>query len=110
MSCQVDCVSRLTTCPSQKTGIEMPTSAMPISNGSQIEPRRSAAETPIAIDATSQITAAPSTSESVTGVAARISGTTGTPRFVYETRSRSITSRFIRSPYCTGSGRSRPKS
>src|ERR1700749_889742 len=59
VSCRVPCVIRLATSPSQKTG----------------------AGTPTAIAITTQITAAPKTSDSVAGVAAAISGTTFTPWF-----------------------------
>ena len=99
---------RLAISPSQNTGIEMPISASTISIGSKTVPRSTAAATPIRIDITTQITAAPSTSDSVTGVAATISGTTLWPWFVYEVRSRLMNSFFIRIRYCTGSGRSSP--
>ena len=42
-----------------------------------------------------QSTAAPNTSEKVTGAAAMIAGTTSSAWFPYETRSREMKSRFI---------------
>jgi hypothetical protein len=59
---------------------------------------------------TTQITAAPSTSESVTGAASMTCGTTLAPRFTNEVRSRVTNSFFIISAYWTGIGRSSPKS
>ena len=99
----------MTTSPSQKTGIEIPISARIISSGSQNVPRETAAARPKAIENTIQITAAPVTSESVTGVALTIAGIT----FVwlpYEIRSRLMKMCFIINPYRTGSGRSSPNS
>src|SRR5438045_7257790 len=62
-------LSRLTTSPSQKTGIEIPISPMIITNASIGVPRNTAAISPIAMLTSTQITAAPSTSDSVTGAA-----------------------------------------
>ena len=59
---------------------------------------------------TTQIRAAPRTSESVTGAASTICGITFAPRFTNEVRSRVTNSFFIISPYCTGKGLSSPKS
>ena len=59
---------------------------------------------------TTQITAAPKTSESVTGAASTICGITSAPRLTNEVRSRVTNSFFIISPYCTGKGLSSPKS
>ena len=59
---------------------------------------------------TTQITAAPKTSESVTGAACVICGITFAPRFTYDVRSRVMKSFFIISAYWTGSGWSSPKS
>ena len=70
---------RLATSPSQNTGIEIPISATIISSGSKIVPVSTAAATPHDDAITTQITAAPNTSESVAGVAATISGTTFWP-------------------------------
>ena len=67
---------RFTTSPSQKTGIEMPISARIMSNGSTNVPLNVTISRPIAIDPITQSTAAPNTSEKVTGAAARIAGTT----------------------------------
>ena len=69
-------VTRFTTSPSQKTGTEIPIRARIIRNGSKIVPRRTAAATPVRMLKTIQITAAPKTSESVTGVALTTSGIT----------------------------------
>ena len=55
-------------------------------------------------------TAAPSTSDSVTGAARSTWGTTFWPRLTKEVRSRVTNSRFIITAYWTGSGRSSPKS
>jgi hypothetical protein len=52
---------------------------MIISSGSNNVPRSTAAATPIRIAITTQITAAPNTSESVAGTPATISGTTFWP-------------------------------
>ena len=81
VSCRVPCVIRLATSPSQKTGAEIPISATTISSGSKTVPLNRAAATPTAIAITTQITAAPKTSDRVAGVAAAISGTTFTPWF-----------------------------
>ena len=56
-----------------------------------------------------QITAAPKTSENVTGAASMICGITCTPRFEYDSISRLTTIRSIIVRYWTGSGRSSPK-
>src|SRR5712691_6698582 len=72
-------VTRLTTSPSQKTGMEIPIRAMIISSGSNTVPLSTAAATPMLIATTTQITAAPNTSDNVAGVAAAISGTTRVP-------------------------------
>ena len=57
-----------------------------------------------------QITAAPSTSDSVTGAASVTCGITFAPRLTNDVRSREMNSFFIISAYCTGIGRSSPKS
>ena len=101
-------VIRFAISPSQNTGIEIPISARIISNGSKMLPFSTAAASPMMIDTTTQMIAAPNTSESVTGVAATISGMTRSPWFEYDVRSRVMNSFFIRIRYCTGSGRSRP--
>src|SRR4249919_3743366 len=101
-------VSRFRTSPSQKTGIEIPIRAMIMSNGSHSVPFSTAAPTPIRTASTTQITAAPKTSESVAGIAATISGTTDWPWFEYETRSRLMKSFFIMIRYRIGTGRSSP--
>ena len=101
---------RLTTSPSQKTGIEMPINPITMSNGSTNVPRMTAAASPIAMETTTHRIVAPKTSDSVTGAAAAIWGTTFTPRLTNDARSRVMKSFFIRIAYCTGSGRSRPKS
>ena len=67
---------RFATSPSQNTGIEIPISATIISSGSQIDPFSTTASTPVRMLSRIQITAAPITSENVTGVAAVIAGTT----------------------------------
>ncbi len=59
---------------------------------------------------TTQITAAPKTSESVTGAACVTCGMTFAPRFTNDVRSRVMNSFFIISAYWTGSGLSSPKS
>ena len=86
---------RLTTSPSQKTGIEMPISARIMSNGSTNVPLKVTISSPIAIAPITQSTAAPKTSENVTGAAAVIAGTTFSAWLPYETRSREMKSRFI---------------
>ena len=63
--------------PSQKTGIEIPIRARIISSGSQIDPLQDDREhARSAMLNTTQITAAPMTSENVTGAAVVIAGTT----------------------------------
>ena len=89
--------------PSQNTGIDIPIRPSAISSGSQILPRSTAAATPMAMPTTTQRTAAPRTSESVTGVARAICGTTSTPRLENDWRSRETTSASIIFRYCTGS-------
>ena len=81
VSCRLPCVIRLATSPSQNTGAETPISASTISSGSKTVPLSRAAATPMAIAITTQISAAPKTSDRVAGVAAAISGTTFTPWF-----------------------------
>ena len=103
-------MSRLTTSPSQNTGIEIPISPTTMIRVSSGVPRKTAAARPMTMLTTTQISAAPSTSESVTGAASTICGITSAPRFTNEVRSRVTNSFFIISPYCTGSGLSRPKS
>ena len=88
----------------------MPISPMIMSNGSTNVPRMTAAASPMAIANTTQMIAAPNTSESVTGAASAICGMTLAPRLTNDVRSRLQKSFFIMIPYCTGSGRSRPKS
>ncbi len=89
------CVRRLTTSPSQKTGIEMPISPMIITAVSIGLPRNTAASRPIAMLNTTQMTAAPNTSERVTGAACVTCGITCSPRFTYDVRSREMKSFFI---------------
>ena len=72
---------RLATSPTQNTGAETPIRASTISSGSNTVPLSRAAATPTAIAITTQISAAPKTSDRVAGVAAAISGTTFTPWF-----------------------------
>src|SRR6266581_2160738 len=79
--CRPPCVTMLATWPTQNTGADTPISASTISSGSNTVPLSRAAATPIAIAMTTQITAAPKTSDRVAGVAAAISGTTLTPWF-----------------------------
>ncbi len=64
----------------------------------------------MAIPKNTQMMAAPITRESVTGAASAICGMTFTPRLTNDVRSRLQNSFFIMIPYCTGIGRSRPKS
>ena len=59
---------------------------------------------------TTQMTAAPKTSDSVTGAASITCGITFAPRFTNEVRSRVTNSFFIITAYWTGSGLSSPKS
>ena len=61
----------------KKIGSDTPASAMPIENRSNRVPRFSAEITPMATPLTSQITAAPMASESVTGMSLTICGQTG---------------------------------
>ena len=95
---------RLITSPSQNTGIEMPISPSTMSNGSTNVPRMTAAAVPIAMPTTTQMITAPNTSESVTGAASVICGTTFAPRLTNEVRSRLQKSFFIMIAYCTGFG------
>jgi hypothetical protein len=67
---------RFATSPSQNTGIEMPMSARIIRSGSQIDPFHTTASRPVRMLITTQMIAAPITSENVTGAAAVIAGTT----------------------------------
>ena len=92
-------MSRLTTSPSQKTGIEIPIRPTTITIVSIGLPRKTPASIPIAdADAITQMTAAPKTSESVTGAACVTCGITFAPRFTYDVRSREMKSFFIISP------------
>ena len=59
-----------------------------MSNGSTNVPRMTAAASPIAMATTTQMIAAPKTSDSVTGAASAIWGTTLTPRLTNDVRSR----------------------
>ena len=88
----------------------MPISPITMSNGSTNVPRMTAATVPMAIATTTQMITAPKTSESVTGAASVICGMTLAPRLTNEVRSRVKKSFFIMITYCTGFGRSRPKS
>ena len=65
-------------------------------------PRYTAAASPIPIANITQMTAAPSTSDSVTGAAATICGITGVPRLTNDVRSRVMKSFFIINPYWIG--------
>ena len=96
--------------PSQYTGIDMPTRPITISVLSARLPRVAAAIKPTPKPPAIHSSAAPPTSDSVTGVAAAICGSTFSPRFTNEVRSPVMKRRFISSAYCTGSGRSSPKS
>ena len=58
-------------------------------------PRKTPASMPIAMLATTQITAAPKTSDSVTGAACVTCGITFAPRLTYDVRSRVMKSFFI---------------
>ena len=93
------CVRRFTTSPSQKTGIEIPISPTIITAASTGVPRNTAARRPIPMLKTTQITAAPSTSESVTGAASVTCGITFAPRLTNDVRSRVMKSFFIISAY-----------
>ena len=84
-----------------------PTTMISVSSG---VPRKTAATSPMTMLTTTQMRAAPNTSESVTGAASTICGITSAPRFTNEVRSRVTKSFFIISPYCTGKGLSSPKS
>ena len=86
-------VNRFTTSPSQNTGIEIPISPASIRPRSITVPRKAAASVPAATDITTQITAAPPTSDSVTGAAAATAGTTRSPRLTKLARSR-VTNSF----------------
>ncbi len=92
---------RLATSPTQNTGIEMPIRPRIISTRSMRVPRQTPATTPIRIDSVTQTTAAPNTSDSVTGTACRIDGMTRWPRLTKEVRSPVMKRRFINSRYCT---------
>src|SRR3954447_2522840 len=104
------CVIRFTTSPSQNTGMEIPISPMIITVVSIAVPLNTPASRPMTMEAITQITVAPKTSDRVTGAAWVTWGITFAPRFTYEVRSRVMKSFFIISAYRTGSGRSRPKS
>ena len=91
-------MKRFTTSPSQKTGIEMPMSPMTIRAVSIHVPLKTPASMPMAIETTTQITAAPKTSDSVTGAACVTCGITFAPRLTYDVRSRLMKSFFIIRP------------
>ncbi len=95
---------RFATSPTQNTGMEMPISPRIIRSLSTSVPRQTPAMTPIAIDTTTQTTAAPRTSDKVTGTACRIDGMTFWPRLTKEVRSPVMKRRFINRRYCTQSG------
>src|SRR5436853_7090545 len=95
LPCRRLCVIRFTTSPSQNTGIEIPISPMIITVVSIAVPRKTPASIPMAIDAMTQITAAPNTSDKVTGAACVTCGITLAPRFTYDVRSRVMKSFFI---------------
>ena len=59
--------------PSQKTGVEIPTSAKPMDNRSVADRRRTAERTPIPTPSTSQMIAAPAIRSSVRGARCMIS-------------------------------------
>src|SRR6185437_1778990 len=88
VSCQRLWVIRLASSPTQNTGIEIPTRARIMRIGSTRLPLNTAAASPIKIDTTTQMTAAPNASERVAGAACTTSGTILWPWFEYETRSR----------------------
>ena len=67
-----------------------------------------AAIVPMAIEATIHSSAAPPTSDRVTGAASITSGTTFSPWSTNEARFRVTNSESISRRYCTGSGRSKP--
>ena len=98
VSCSRSWVIRFTTSPSQKTGIEIPINARIMSNGSKSVPLKITARRPMAMLKKTHRSAAPSTSENVTGAAFMIAGTTSSAWLPYETRSREMKSRFIISP------------
>ena len=102
-------LKRLTTSPTQNTGIEMPISPRTIRPASTGVPRKTAARRPMPMLNTTQITAAPSTSESVTGAAWVTCGITFAPRLTNDVRSRVMKSFFIISAYCTGIGLVEPE-
>src|SRR5579863_6103353 len=77
--CRPPWLTMLASWPTQKTGAETPTRATTISSGSKTVPRSRAAAIPTPIAITTQITAAPNTSDKVAGAAAAISGTTLMP-------------------------------
>src|SRR5690349_5405107 len=66
------CVSRFTTSPTQNTGMESATRPSTITSTSIAVPRKTAASTPMTMLTTTQMSAAPITSESVTGAASVI--------------------------------------
>ncbi len=78
--------------------------------GSSAVPRLAAAIVPIATPTSIQITAAPMTSERVTGAACMIWGMTLSPRLTNEVRSRLMNRCCIIRPYRIGMGRSSPNS
>src|SRR5437868_6092416 len=82
---------------------------MSMTSGSTRVPRIAPARVPIATPSTIQITAAPTTRESVIGIASMICGMTRMPRFTKEVRSWVMKRFFIIIAYCTGSGSSSPK-
>ena len=76
-------MNRLTTSPSQNTGIEMPIRASDHQERIRDRPAEDGCGEPDAeCEKTTQMTAAPKTSESVTGAALMISGITFVPRSV----------------------------
>jgi len=75
-------VNKLATWPSQNTGTEIATNDRTINRRSTTELRQTAAMMPNPMLMTTHSTAAPSTSDRVTGAAASNSGTTFTPRLV----------------------------
>src|SRR5436309_15780869 len=77
--CRPPWVIMLATWPTQNTGADTPISASTISSGSNSVPRSRAAATTMVIASTTQMIAAPKTSDRVAGGAAAISGTTLTP-------------------------------
>ena len=92
---------RFITSPSQKTGMEMPMRPRTISSLSSKVPRVAAAARPMSRPKTTQSTAAPITSDSVTGTVSSTAGTTFQPRLTKEVRSRVMKSFFIMTKYCT---------